>query len=141
MKTCSKCNELKPLVEYYKHAQMKDGHLNKCKSCTKKDVHFYRHESQHREKVLAYDKARGSRQPNKYLKEYRAKYPKKYKAHSIVNYAIKSKKLFREPCEICNKEKTHAHHDDYDKPLNVRWLCSEHHHAWHVEHGEALNPI
>jgi hypothetical protein len=141
MKTCFKCGESKPLTEYYKHGQMKDGHLNKCKTCTKKDVHVHRHESPSRERILAYDRARGNRQTLEYSKEYRAKYPKKYKAHYIVSYAIKSKKLFREPCEICGNEETDGHHDDYDKPLNVRWLCSEHHHQWHAQHGEALNAI
>lgn len=141
MKPCFKCNELKPLTEYYKHSGMKDGHLNKCKACAKKDVHVHRHESPSREKVLAYDRARGNRQTLQHLQEYRAKYPKKYKAHSIVNYAIKSKKLFREPCEICGNQNTHGHHDDYDKPLNVRWLCSVHHWEWHTENGEALNAV
>lgn len=139
MKTCFKCNETKPLSEYYKHGQMKDGHLNKCKVCTKKDVHSYRHDSPNREKVLAYDRARGSRQTLAYLHDYRSKYPKKYKAHNIVNNLIRSKKLFRKPCEICGKKNTHGHHDDYDKPLNVRWLCSEHHWQWHTENGEAKN--
>jgi len=137
-KECFKCNEVKCLSEFYVHSEMKDGHLNKCKQCTKNDASIHR--ANNLEKIRAYDRKRGARQPATHTKEYREKYPNKYKAHSIVNRAIKSGKLFKENCEKCGtNEKIHAHHDDYLKPLNIRWLCAACHSQWHAMNGEARN--
>lgn len=136
-KICFKCNHVLPITCFYKHCQMADGHLNKCKECTKKDA--LEHRLANLDKIRAYDRERGNRLTPEYTKNYRNTYPNKYKATSMVNYAINSNKLFSEPCEICGNERTHAHHDDYLKPLNVRWLCAAHHRQWHVKHGEGKN--
>ena len=37
-KTCFKCNLEKKLEDFYKHPQMPDGRVNKCKECNKKDT-------------------------------------------------------------------------------------------------------
>ena len=139
MKTCTKCGISKPLDDFYKVKSSKDGRHGACKECQKASV--LKHRSENLDKIREYDRSRGNRAKEGYAKEYRTKYPNKYKAHSMVNNAIKGGKLFPEPCEICGiTESVHAHHDDYAKPLNVRWLCAAHHHQWHAKHGEAKNP-
>ena len=44
-KKCFKCGIEKLFDEFYKHSQMADGHLNKCKDCTKNDVHSHREQN------------------------------------------------------------------------------------------------
>jgi hypothetical protein len=63
----------------------------------------------------------------------------KRKSHIIVGNAIKYGKLKKEPCEVCGCLDVHAHHDDYAKPLDIRWLCDIHHNEWHSKYGEAAN--
>lgn len=52
---------------------------------------------------------------------------------SKVYRAIKRGILTKQPCEVCADPKAHAHHDDYSKPLDVRWLCSFHHMREHKD--------
>ena len=138
MKKCFKCGKDKDLAEFYKHKQMSDGHLNKCKDCAKSDS--TKHRNNNVEKIREYDRSRGARQYKGYNKEYREKYPNKYRAHNMINNAIRDGKLFSEGCESCGSDgKTHAHHDDYLKPLNIRWLCPSCHSEWHKENGQGLN--
>lgn len=56
MKKCFKCGIVKPLSEFYKHKGTKDGHLNKCKECTKADAS--KHFKDNRERYREYDKLR-----------------------------------------------------------------------------------
>lgn len=53
-------------------------------------------------------------------------------AYNKVAYALRHGSLTKQPCEICGNESVHAHHDDYARPLDVRWLCSEHHGQHHA---------
>jgi hypothetical protein len=55
----------------------------------------------------------------------------KMAAHNATSRAILKGTLVRQPCEVCGNEKSEAHHDDYSKPLDVRWLCSNHHRMVH----------
>lgn len=65
--------------------------------------------------------------------------PVKRAAHVAVGNALRDGKLARLTCEKCGNEKSHAHHDDYSKPLDVRWLCTTHHAEWH-KHNTPLCP-
>lgn len=73
------------------------------------------------EAVRAYDRARGHR-------SYGAE---KDLARNKLRYALERGVLERQPCEVCGDPKTDGHHDDYAKPLEVRWLCRVHHMALH----------
>lgn len=68
----------------------------------------------------------------------RGHHPIKDRAHHAVRRALKSGALERRPCETCG-DAADAHHDDYLKPLDVRWLCRSHHKEWHVANGPGLN--
>ena len=57
----------------------------------------------------------------------RARHPEKHRARSILRNAIACGEVVRQPCEVCGDPNSEAHHDDYSKPLEVRWLCNPHH--------------
>lgn len=58
-KVCFKCKRELPLSEFYKHPQMGDGHLNKCKECTKKDVREKYTENSANDAYMEKERARG----------------------------------------------------------------------------------
>lgn len=135
MKQCFKCGQTKPLTEFYKHKQMADGRLNKCIECAKSDSHKYRMENI--DSVRDYDRLRAKVRDPKAVaaqtKAWRAADLRRSRCHSAVARAMRVGRLVRMPCESCDSENSVAHHDDYDKPLVVRWLCQ----ACHIAHHRA----
>lgn len=61
----------------------------------------------------------------------------KFDARKEARSAIASGRLTPGPCEVCGDETVHAHHDDYNKPLSVRWLCRVHHQEHHNQERAA----
>jgi hypothetical protein len=70
------------------------------------------------------------------------------KVWNITEKAIARGVLVPQPCEVCGavgqmadgRNIVQAHHDDYNKPLQVRWLCQEHHHEWH-QHNKPIQRL
>lgn len=60
----------------------------------------------------------------------------KYKARKTLRNAVASGKIKRLPCETCFEVKVEGHHEDYNRPLEVRWLCILHHNQ---AHGNCLS--
>jgi hypothetical protein len=135
-KKCFKCELVKPLTEFYKHAQMTDGHLNKCKDCAKSDV--TKNRCDNIDRIREYDRTRG-KEPHrikntvKQTKAWRDKDKRRNKAHEAVARALKKGTLQKQDCCRCQSPKTIAHHENYDFPLDVVWLCQPCHKQRHKE--------
>lgn len=61
------------------------------------------------------------------IAKYRAKNPDKVKARELAK-----KKIPLKPCDVCGEVKSIRHHEDYSKPLEVRFLCALHHKQLHA---------
>ncbi len=161
MKTCFKCNAHLPLESFYKHPQMADGHLNKCKKCARSDTrenrikradHYRAYDAKRlqedprvRERHKRYQASdRGKEILTASRKRWQKKNPHKRKAHHAVNNALRDGILVKPPeCQVCQKphSKIHGHHDNYSKPLEVVWCCPKCHHAIHKRlEAQGLNP-
>jgi len=78
-----------------------------------------------------------------YMREWRKTHPMspdqraKDNARSYANTYQRRGKLIPQPCELCGTLKAEKHHDDYSRPLDVRWLCRACHLALHKASEEA----
>ncbi len=129
-KVCFKCGIDKPLSDYYAHKQMGDGHLNKCKDCTKSDtkkrtdnlssnpawIELERKRGREKYYKLGY-KNKSKSKSGKYQKNYRENFPEKYKAK---NASQRMKKL---------DKGNHLHHWSYNEQhyKDVIELSPKHH--------------
>lgn len=108
-------NNIEKNKEYQRRYRAKDGYQEKKKKyyIEHKDEYFRR------------------------AKENRDRHKEEYRCHSIVNNGLRRGELKKMACEVCGDADTQAHHNDYNKPLDVTWLCKKCHSAWH-EHNEPI---
>lgn len=157
MKKCITCGVIKPIGAFYRHSQMADGHLNKCKPCVVAYANSYR--EKHLERIQKYDRDRAGLPKRRQLRkenyrrrtatkagrkrewqkkeEWRRRNKVKRAAHAITSNAVRTGRLIKQPCIRCGSRRNiHAHHEDYFKPLEVMWLCRTCHGKRHRELNE-----
>lgn len=150
-KSCSKCKEVKPLEDFFfnkTHGKPDSW----CKDC--KRAHD-RKRSQTPERKAYNKKIQAKLKGTDYFKNYyrrpevRARklaQAKEYRKNPALALKIVARRLLRtakengtiiqEPCLVCGKKQSQAHHEDYSKPLIVVWLCADCHRK---EHALATN--
>jgi len=158
MKECFKCHEKKPLKDFYKHPKMPDGTVNKCKECNKQDVrdnraakieqyraydaHRFQNDSRVKARHKAYQQTpEGKASMAKSKEKWQEANTIKRSAAIMVGNAVRDGRLTKpDRCSKCGAVgRIHGHHNDYAKPLKVRWLCSKCHTAWHRRYGQGKN--
>lgn len=126
-KKCFKCGRELPLDEFYKHPQMGDGHLNKCKDCTKKDVHEWYVEKSKDEEWVEKERERG-REKFKRLNYKNA--PWNHKTRKNVN-PIEGSTAASLRRKGINTEGKEAHHWNYNEPKQIFLLSRKAHRKIH----------
>lgn len=127
---CFKCNTTKPVDLFYNSTIKKGGVTGECKSCVIERVKVANSKA-HRQTWFTSEQFK--KENCEQFKKYVAKYPERHNIRQQTNRAINSGKLIRpDYCVECNFEVfVEAHHDDYNKPLSIRWLCKKCHGLWH----------
>jgi len=154
MRTCRTCGAGMPLMDFYVYT---NGSLDRdCKQCRCAKVRANRllkvdqyaeyersraslpHRVEARKAYAATPQGRAN--GNRAKRAFLDRNPAKRAAHVACGNAIRDGRMIRQPCEVCGEVKAQAHHGDYSKPLDVRWLCTKHHAEWHRRNTPACPP-
>lgn len=120
-KYCPRCKRVLPLHAFAGNARRHDGKQTYCRECWS-SMQRGRYAGRSTE-------ARAAEIDRKVLAHRRE--PLKHRARLYVSLALYFGDLRRGPCEVCGVKTVQGHHNDYHRPLAVRWLCKRHHDALH----------
>jgi hypothetical protein len=131
-KWCNRCKTTKPPEEFNKNRTTKTGLSNWCKLCCSEQQKEYRKTNRYKKKPEKHRQTEAYKLKRKlYCRDNRLR----MKANSQVLRAIRRGDLKRpQYCSKCKKHcRPHGHHDNYNKPLKVVWLCRSCHVSLHVD--------
>lgn len=130
MKTCSKCGVEKQDEEFFR------GH-RQCKACfAKVRARWKRTNAEKTRASQAKYNAEHRAEQLEHAQRWQREHPEAHAAHVLVKAAVRRGELVQGPCahaadKPCGGAVV-AHHWDYDKPLDVVWLCRRHHRMEHA---------
>ena len=125
---CGVCKEFKPYEDFYKNKRTILGITYDCKKCHSKESVRLRDKDNARAKNCEYAKRARETNPEKFRERERLRVrekDEKYLARRELNNAVKKGDVVKPKCcEECGREvRLTGHHEDYSKPLEVKWLC------------------
>ena len=152
-KICTTCGIEKGIKSFSKLSLGLYGRRSRCKECTKlySWAYYYKNCERERMRTRIY-RLRDVQKWRGYNKQYRQIHKAeisrankewkhkmytieaervKFRARNMAASAARKGRIIKLSCEVCGELKSEGHHEDYSKPLEVRWLCHLHHEAWH----------
>lgn len=135
-KKCKNCEN----IFYPRLSDVKRGEGKFCnKECTR---NYYQHEKNifplYGENNYSWKGGKTRDIYQNYVKRWKKENKHKVQAQKRTRRALMRGDITKSPCEVCGSEKSEAHHDDYNKPLEVRWLCKYHHNWLHKQRGDMV---
>ena len=133
-KRCSRCKEVKDRILFYAASRSRDSLKSQCIACHCEGNIRTRDPRRHAKNRRQSMRRSRERDPEKFRERDRLasrKRPrdKRWHARQVLNRAVQSARIAKpDICSRCGEaRKITAHHPDYDKPLDVVWLCYECH--------------
>ena len=155
-RTCPHCKQDLPLDQFYRRKDYPEKFVAWCKACLRWNSQRYLNSAQGKANTAEYRKSESRRQAllrynvsdkriavsrryylsgKQQAKEEAYKEKPEYwirkRVRGLAYAALRRGEISRYGCEFFALGDCHGriemHHDDYAKPLEVRWLCARHH--------------
>lgn len=133
-KVCYRCKVEKPVTAFGLQTKGVGGRNTYCRQC-RSEMYFENHKVELERSRKNHQNRYKNGKATQGAKDYLKRNPEVSAARWKTQNAILRGDLVRpKKCPVCKKKTTvEAHHDDYKKPLDVRWMCKLCHRAYHRE--------